>query len=93
MADHSKRLTTKCGGIVNRIKIPELPCIQCGVKFMPDLVTEDPEFPRNYLKWRNGTLIQKVWPDAKPMQREQLQTGLCSDKCWNKFLGIPNVKH
>ncbi len=32
--------------------------------------------------------VQNEFPDAKPYQREQLITGLCSDNCWNEYLGI-----
>ena len=32
--------------------------------------------------------IQKQYPDAPAWQREQLISGICSDKCWNEFLGI-----
>lgn len=31
-------------------------------------------------------LIQKIYPDALPYQREQLKTGICSDKCWDEHL-------
>jgi len=31
--------------------------------------------------------IQEIFPDSKPWQREQLISGICSDKCWNEFLG------
>jgi len=33
-------------------------------------------------------LIQQEYPHATSIEREQLITGLCSDKCWNKYLGI-----
>lgn len=33
-------------------------------------------------------LIQVEFPFAKDWEREQLITGICSDKCWNEFLGI-----
>jgi hypothetical protein len=32
-------------------------------------------------------LIQVEFPYALPWQREQLITGICSDKCWDEFLG------
>jgi hypothetical protein len=37
-------------------------------------------------------LIQEEFPDAKPWQREQLQTGICSDACWDEYLGVPNPR-
>jgi hypothetical protein len=33
-------------------------------------------------------LIQDEFPNAKPWEREQLQSGICSDKCWDEWLGI-----
>lgn len=29
--------------------------------------------------------IQQIFPNAKPYQREQLISGICSDKCWDKL--------
>jgi hypothetical protein len=37
--------------------------------------------------WQSGEHIQYVWPEWSPMQREMLVTGMCSDECWNKYLG------
>jgi len=31
--------------------------------------------------------IQVIFPDAQPWEREQLLTGICSDKCWDQFVG------
>ena len=33
-------------------------------------------------------LIQNEFPYAKAWEREQLITGICSDKCWDEYLGI-----
>ena len=30
--------------------------------------------------------IQEIYPSAERYQREQLQTGFCSDKCWDQYL-------
>ena len=32
--------------------------------------------------------IQDEFPNATPVQREQLVSGLCSDLCWNAYLGF-----
>ena len=32
--------------------------------------------------------IQDEFPNATAVQREQLVTGLCSDLCWNAYLGF-----
>jgi len=38
--------------------------------------------------WQHGEHIQYVWPEWTPTQREMLMTGMCSDECWNKYLGV-----
>lgn len=61
-------------------------CPNCGEEYTPDLI-KDPDFDDKFHEWKvNQTLIQIVWPDATPIQREQLQTGICSDKCWDEYL-------
>lgn len=40
----------------------------------------------------NDRPIQEQYPDAPAWQREQLISGLCSDKCWREFLGMPEKK-
>ena len=37
---------------------------------------------------KSGALIQNEFPNALPYQREQLITGICSDECWDEFLGV-----
>lgn len=61
-------------------------CPQCGRIYTPDLCSDE-HFDAKYDAWKNGALVQKVWPQAKPYQREQLQTGLCSDECFQEFCG------
>lgn len=75
-------------------------CPNCGTEYVPELA-DDPDFNWKYRRWKGQwdeirdkgrpthrrPLIQELWPDATPMQREQLMTGLCSDECWNKYLG------
>lgn len=53
-------------------------CPQCGRHYTPDL-PDPPSGPRRPM--------QEIYPDAKPYQREQLITGLCSDECWDAYLG------
>lgn len=36
---------------------------------------------------RGAKLIQEEWPHSTGEEREQLITGICSDKCWNNYLG------
>jgi hypothetical protein len=58
-------------------------CPACNKTYVPVLVKDEAGMKR----WQNGELIQNVWPGSKPIHREQLQTGICSDKCWDRFLG------
>ena len=43
--------------------------------------TELPERPKG-----DPRPIQEIFPEALQYQREQLQTGICSDKCWDEYL-------
>jgi hypothetical protein len=40
------------------------------------------------LSRKDDRVIQEQYPDAPAWKREQLISGICSNKCWNKFLGI-----
>ena len=54
-------------------------CPQCGKHYKPVLGERSKGDTRS---------IQKIFPSAKPYEREQLLTGICSDECWDKFLGM-----
>ena len=60
-------------------------CPNCKSTYIPTLMAENPEGVR---KWRNGELIQNVFPYSSEMDREQLLTGICSNECWDQYLGI-----
>jgi len=51
-------------------------CPACGKEYTPILKRKKP--------WLS---IQDEFPNAPSWQREQLLSGICSDKCWDKFLG------
>lgn len=53
-------------------------CPNCGKHYTPDL----PIPPAS-----DNRRIQEIYPHTQPYQREQLLTGICSDKCWDEFLG------
>jgi hypothetical protein len=53
-------------------------CPQCGKHYVPALGRK-PE--------GDGRCIQEIFPNATKAEREQLVTGLCSDECWDKYLG------
>lgn len=64
----------------------QVTCPNCRKTYTPELL-QQPDAQVKLMQWKSGTLIQRVWPQATPAQREQLITGMCSDKCWNEFLG------
>jgi len=54
-------------------------CPQCHTHYKPVLG----ERPKG-----DNRPVNQIFPNAKPFEREQLITGLCSDKCWNEYLNI-----
>lgn len=41
---------------------------------------------------KNDKTIQDQYPNAPRWQREQLISGLCSDECWDRFLGTDSMR-
>lgn len=63
-------------------------CPQCKKRYIPELLIIDPQkFLTAYINWNSGVKIQRAFPASQSWQREQLQTGICSNDCWDKFLG------
>jgi hypothetical protein len=61
-------------------------CPNCGKIYIPALMSE-PGWVEKFTRWTHGRqLIQEVWPDATPIEREQFTSGICSDQCWDEFL-------
>lgn len=54
-------------------------CPICNDKKTFDLDSE------KYENWNGGELIQNVWPEMSPDDRERLITGYCP-KCWQQFI-------
>ena len=52
-------------------------CPNCRTTYLTELARKD---DRN---------IQEQYPNEPAWKREQLISGLCSNKCWEEFLGIP----
>ena len=52
-------------------------CPNCKKEYTPELVRKS-----------TTLLIQQEFPHAKSYQREQLISGICSDECWDDFLGV-----
>lgn len=40
------------------------------------------------LERKTNKLVQEEFPNATAEEREQLISGICSTKCWNKYLGF-----
>lgn len=64
------------------------------IRLPPEALTRCPQCRRQYPlpfgpRPNNGKAIQVQFPRATPAQREMYLTGLCSDACWDAFLGIP----
>jgi len=51
-------------------------CPNCGKEYEPELRRVD------------GEALQVTYPNEPAWKREQLISGLCSDKCWKEFLGL-----
>lgn len=52
-------------------------CPNCKREYEPKLQRKHPELT-----------ITDEFPEASPIEREQLMSGICSDKCWDEWLGI-----
>ena len=70
--------------------LPTERCPECGVIYTPELAKRE-DFILKRRQWLQGSFILDVWPEATPMQREQIQTGLCSDRCWETLMEIDEV--
>lgn len=62
-------------------------CPQCQKVYVPDLETSHPEGVTIYLGPKPRPFIQDIFPHATSTQREQLQSGFCSDACWEAAFG------
>lgn len=52
-------------------------CPNCGKVYDTKLKRKHPNIP-----------VQNEFPNSTSIEREQLITGICSNKCWNEYLGI-----
>ena len=41
------------------------------------------------LERKGNELLQISHPTATPEEREQLISGICCNKCWDNFVGLP----
>ena len=68
-----------CQNIQEDIGEPqETRCPNCKKIYVPSL-----ERPMG-----DNRCIQDIYPDSQPWEREQLLSGICSDKCWDEYIGV-----
>ena len=68
--------------MTKRIFVYATTCPNCG-KTHNVAMTQEQAYD-----WEHGGKVQEVFPDWSPSEREKLLTGMCSDECWNKYLGV-----
>ena len=66
-------------------KKAKVTCPQCKAEYWTDLECEGELIEGQ--GWTRVHAIQNEHPDATPIQREQWLSGLCSDECWDAYLG------
>jgi hypothetical protein len=74
---------------------PDRQCPNCRQVYRPTLLKDietNGVTQGRYEAWRYGEHAQWTWPDAAEMDREQLLSGLCSDKCWDEYIGANACK-
>ncbi len=59
-------------------------CPNCKRNYKPVLPGRD---PFAFLDYQRGKHLHQAFPHALPFECEQLISGLCSDECWDDFLG------
>ena len=64
-------------------------CPHCERTYVPDLAAA-PDFQDRKRRYNSGELAQDVWPEATLEQREQIISGVCSDRCWDELFPPPS---
>lgn len=59
-------------------------CPNCKREYEPVLIARD---PMGFRRHQLGDIAQEAFPGATAAEREQLISGICSDTCWDEFLG------
>ena len=67
----------ECADKMKRDTRMKITCPYCKCEYVPVLGERK----------NHALLIQEEFPNALAWEREQLITGICSDECWDKFLG------
>lgn len=65
-------------------KIETKHCMFCGLNGVVEVDDSENQWER----WRDGELIQNVWPEVSLSIREQLITGT-HPACWDKYMAEP----
>lgn len=58
-------------------------CIVCAKDWTLELPYDESVFRMKWSMWGQGRLVQDVFPELTPCQREGLKTGICAP-CWKK---------
>lgn len=59
-------------------------CMLCNKDHNTEFPYTEQEFSIRWDLWRQGRLVQNVFPELRPEQREAMQTGLCIP-CWERL--------
>lgn len=64
------------------VTLDSLPCPVCHKKIIVKIHIED---KRKYVR---GATLDEAFPYLPEEIRERFKTGLCSNTCWDKYLGL-----
>jgi len=64
-------------------------CLVCKRNWTLTLPYTEQEFRIRWDRWGQGGLIQQVFPELTPQQREGLKTGVCH-YCWKRIFEEPS---
>lgn len=65
----------------------EARCTLCNRNWTIRLPYEDSVFRLRWDMWGQGRLIQDVFPELTPQEREGLKTGICK-QCWHRVFEV-----
>lgn len=61
-------------------------CSLCKVNHEVHTPYEEKDFLQRLVRWQEGSLIQRVFPELRPEKREIIISGTCNDG-WNELFG------
>lgn len=74
---------------VKRDAAGQVICPVCGSHYTPQLEARTSPGFLEAVRF-TGLKLQEAFPDVPSIWREQLISGICSDDCWDNFLGPEN---